>query len=180
MKILKMYGYSDDLIEVRGDWRGEYQASDGTRFDLTANTGRMRIHAVYDGAWGFAITSNDEAADFRKMPAWAVQRTFGRDKPYSETLVIEAPDDAEFTQNLEPCHPQDYLPHGETDRAAQASERARDVSAINAPTSEKRSGAGLRYASFPRPCPCCGLVGTPRRRKRWPARIGTTGRARPL
>lgn len=104
MKTLTLYGYSDDLVEVRGDFghhehprRGGQEPCLAATFALiSAASGRIRIHAIYDGCWGFAVTSDDHLRNYRTMPDWPIRRTFGEDCPYSETLIIDAPDDATF------------------------------------------------------------------------------------
>lgn len=101
MKTLKMYGASDDLIEAEGlpgcnefdaDGVGDSQG----RFHVSSGEDSIIIHAVYDGSWCFAVGSGHDGSDYSKMPDWKITRTWGADTPYSETLLIECPDDAEF------------------------------------------------------------------------------------
>ena len=99
MKTLKMFGYSDDLVECEGipgcdefdvwhngDSRGKFVVSDGQQ--------AICIHALYCGSWAFAITSENDRDDYRTMPDWPVRRSFGKDCDYSETIEIDVPDNA--------------------------------------------------------------------------------------
>lgn len=100
MKPLKFYGASDDLLEISGreqDEIGVYTESDLVgRIDIQDGRDRLRLHVVYDGCWSFAITSPDE-----EMPPWGIERTYGEDVDYSETVVVHAPESAKwkFTPN---------------------------------------------------------------------------------
>ena len=99
MKDVKIYGASDDLIEIDGDITGadEYTAYGGDNlhvgtihfYDLE-NGEVLNIHALYDGCWSFAVSPwhNDE-----QMPGWEMVRSFGEDVPYSETVKLSVPDD---------------------------------------------------------------------------------------
>ena len=101
MKILKMYGASDDLIEAEGLPGCDEFNADGVgncvgRFEVQSSEGSLFIHAIYDGSWCFAVGSSDADSDFSAMPNWKITRIWGADSPYSETLLIECPDDAEL------------------------------------------------------------------------------------
>ena len=52
----------------------------------------LNIHAIYDGSWAFSI--NSQMGDCDEMPEWEIDRLWGADTPYSETLLITCPDDA--------------------------------------------------------------------------------------
>jgi hypothetical protein len=96
MKI-RIYGASDDLIEVEGDgitdefntyekgyamWRGDLRAPNGEV---------MRAHAVLsnDGCWSIALGQAYEADPF---PTWPVTVTRHPNMSYSTMVEIEAPD----------------------------------------------------------------------------------------
>lgn len=101
MKTLKIYGASDDLIEAEGLPGCDEFDADGVgccqaKFEVTSGDDSIIIHAVYDGAWCFAVGSGHDRSDYSKMPDWKITRTWGADTPYSETLLIECPDDAEL------------------------------------------------------------------------------------
>jgi len=100
MKI-RIYGASDDLIEVEGCtgadefnsyekgyamWRGDLRAPDGQV---------MRAHAVLsnDGCWSIALGQADED---RPFPAWPVTIAQHRSLLYSTVAEIEAPDGTEL------------------------------------------------------------------------------------
>lgn len=98
MKTVKIYGASDDLVEVEGQLRGcdEFNA-----FGDTEHIGNIQIAtakdapgytvaAVYTGCWSFAVAPIDEDM----VPDWPVRRSFGQDVRYSETVEIDCPDNA--------------------------------------------------------------------------------------
>ena len=99
MKTLTMYGASDDLVEAKGidgcDEFGAWNSADGPAVNATfrvhAASGGLNIHAVYDGCWAFAVTAPNTNA---VMPPWPITRRWGVECVYSETLLIECPDDA--------------------------------------------------------------------------------------
>lgn len=101
MATLKIYGYSDDLIETSGiPGCDEFSRNDHHSFGpwagkmlVKAGGESLGIHAIYDGSWAFAI--NAEMGDYDILPEWTITRTFGKDRRYSETLEItDLPDDA--------------------------------------------------------------------------------------
>jgi len=99
MKTLKMYGTSDNLIESEGidgcdEFNVGYHGGVRSVFDLRLDDEAIRIHAVYGGSWGFAITSENDRDDYRSIPDWPIRRSFGRDCEYSETIEIDVPNDA--------------------------------------------------------------------------------------
>lgn len=95
MKTLKVYGASDDLIEVDGFVRDEFGSYADTpyRGKLLVRDGSemVAIHAIYSLTWAFAVTNEE---DDEKLPDWPIRRTFGKDVSYSETLEIDVPDNA--------------------------------------------------------------------------------------
>lgn len=90
------YGASDDLIEVTGVKGGDefnaYGSKDGihAKFNLG---GKMRIYAIYDGCWMFAIGQVDEDI---LLPDWPITITQSREVPYSTQLEIVVPDDVKL------------------------------------------------------------------------------------
>jgi hypothetical protein len=101
---VRIYGASDDLVEVRGCsgadefsapepgvWRGDLVAPDG---------GALRVHVMYDGCWHVAVGQVDE--DF-PLPDWPlrfeVQRAGARQERvgYSTALIAEVPDGTRLT-----------------------------------------------------------------------------------
>lgn len=92
MKI-RIYGASDDLIEVEGCegadefnsyergpvmWRGDLHAPDGDA---------MRAYALYDGCWSIALGQVDEG---KPLPDWDIEiLQIGR---YSSMAQIDAPE----------------------------------------------------------------------------------------
>ena len=96
MKLVKVYGASDDLVQIEGDIKGadEFGCFDvQPRFILSTGGGALWIDAVYNGSWAFAV-GVESARDDEGMPPWPIRREWGTDCPYSETLIIECPDDA--------------------------------------------------------------------------------------
>lgn len=83
---IKIYGASDDLIEVEGDIREEYDAYGNPRH-LTLvgkNGGAVEVVAHYDGDWHFEYSPIwPEGVD------WHCKKTFGQDVEYSQTLYID-------------------------------------------------------------------------------------------
>ena len=105
--MITIYGANDDLVEVEGCigadefnvygegklmWRGDFVAPDETK---------IRVHAVYDGCWHFAIGQVDEDIP---IPAWPLSFAQGGLTPdalagkappyprYSVVLQIDAPE----------------------------------------------------------------------------------------
>lgn len=98
MRTLRVYGYSDDLVESEGiDGADEFPAYDGTtpyrgRLEVKDGTYTVEIHAIYAGSWAFAICPQD--GNFDNMPPWEIRRTFGDRCPCSETIEIDLPHNA--------------------------------------------------------------------------------------
>ena len=96
MKEVKIYGASDDLLEIEGDILGadEYNVfSDeillGYIYLCNFDTDLMlKIYVLYDGYWSFALSPQDEEKPFDIK----IERSFGKDVSYSETVVLTVPD----------------------------------------------------------------------------------------
>ena len=105
MKI-RIYGASDDLVEVEGCpgadefnsyestivmWRGDLRAPDGSF---------MRVHALYDGCWSFAPGMVGEDHPFPAWPFMITPHQGFEDStfkvPYTVLLEIDAPDGTEL------------------------------------------------------------------------------------
>ncbi|MGI5223555.1 hypothetical protein [Actinoallomurus sp. CA-142502] len=90
---IRIYGASDDAIELRGDiveelytyetgpvvWRGELRAPDGDT---------MRVHALFDGCWAIAVGQVDEDTS---LLAWPVTIAPAPDERRSVMAEIHAP-----------------------------------------------------------------------------------------
>lgn len=98
MKTLKIWGASDDLLETSGlpgcDEFNVY-GNGPLMGKLTVKGKGMHLHiyALYDGAWSFAI-GTQEGDDCDEFPGNQITRRWGNDSPYSETVLIECPPDA--------------------------------------------------------------------------------------
>lgn len=90
---VKFYGASDDLIEVEGcDGADEFNSYErgpvmwhGELFD---GTDTLRVHAIWDGCWSFAVGQCDESLP---LPNWPIRISQHRSLPYSTLLEIDAP-----------------------------------------------------------------------------------------
>lgn len=89
MKQVKIYGSSDDLIEIEGDLKGadEYNQENGV-FDCAG----LRIGVGYTpwGTWGIAVAPIDEDI----TPKAENIRLTVHERGYSMQLDMEVPDDA--------------------------------------------------------------------------------------
>jgi len=97
MQTIKFYGASDDLVEVCGTAPGcdEYGSCDKIRefvVQSKSTEASLRVFPVYSGSWGFAVCP-DNGDDYGMPEGWKIERSFGGDCAYSETLRIEGPDD---------------------------------------------------------------------------------------
>jgi hypothetical protein len=94
MKI-RIYGASDDLIEVEGcegaDEFNTYERGPVMwRGDLRAPTGdAMRAYAPYDGCWSIAL---GQANDDGPIPSWPITIAPAPDTSYSTMAEVDAPD----------------------------------------------------------------------------------------
>ena len=95
---IRIYGGSDDLVEVEGCkgadefgaplsggrlWRGDLIAPDG---------GSLRVHMIYDGCWHVAVGQVDDGVP---LPAWPLR--FETEQGYSTVLVVDAPEGTRLT-----------------------------------------------------------------------------------
>jgi hypothetical protein len=90
--VVTIYGASDDLVEIDGcpgaDEFGAFQPDDKNLVHASfVLGGQMRIRALYDGCWSFAVGQVDEAI---LLPDWPVTTT-QHDHGYSTLLTIIAP-----------------------------------------------------------------------------------------
>ena len=92
MPIVAFYGASDDLIEIEGvkgadEFAVTTAANDkiAGEFILTGGDGQIRIIAIYDGVWSFAIAPVDEDVP---IPYWPVAHHL-HDNGYSVELTID-------------------------------------------------------------------------------------------
>ncbi len=90
---VKFSGASDDLIEVEGcEGADEFNSYERGRAvwhgELFDGTDMMRIHAIYDGCWSFAVGQCDES---EPLPNWPVRIGQHDDPGYSTLLEIDAP-----------------------------------------------------------------------------------------
>lgn len=94
--MIRFYGASDDLIEVEGCegadefnsyekgpvmWRGDLVAPGGTD--------QVRVHALYDGCWSFAL---GQVMDGHPLPEWPVTVRQHTNTDYSTLVEIDAPE----------------------------------------------------------------------------------------
>jgi hypothetical protein len=96
MQTAKFYGASDDLIEIEGvkgaDEFNVYNRDENLHHGSFNLGGKMRIHAIYDGCWSFAIGQVDEEIP---LPDWPCRV---KSEGYSAVLEIEVPDDVKVFQ----------------------------------------------------------------------------------
>lgn len=93
MQTAVFYGASDDLVEVEGvlggDEFGVYQSGNGRYHGSFLLGGEMRVHAIYDGTWSFAVGQVDEAVP---LPDWPVRLKWPGGRGYSTRLEIDVPE----------------------------------------------------------------------------------------
>ena len=97
MKTAKFYGASDDLIEVEGvKGADEFNVVAAGPHIASFNLGgKMRIHALYDGCWSFAVSQVDEEIP---LPDWPIRISQSKDSKYSTCLEVDVPDDVKLFQ----------------------------------------------------------------------------------
>ncbi len=66
----------------------------GGKLSVAAGGKNIEIHCIYSGHWCFAVGAVDGDCD--EMPEWEIRRTWGDQSPYSETLEIDVPEDAQL------------------------------------------------------------------------------------
>ena len=95
MPVMHMYGTSDDLVEVIGiTGADEFNVNEQDRYAGSFNLGgKLRIHAIYDGCWSFAVGQVDENIP---IPDWRVRVRQSPQVSYSTCLEIEVPDDVKI------------------------------------------------------------------------------------
>lgn len=108
MKTLRMYGASDDLIEVEGiEGEDEYNRYNKEPWPYVTTFVVMspqqflglEIHVLYAGGWSFAVQpTEDTEGDYCDFPEWPIRRTWGGGRGYSELLEIDVPDDATIVE----------------------------------------------------------------------------------
>jgi hypothetical protein len=95
MQTAIFYGASDDLIEVEGvkgadEFSAWLKNDEGVVAGSFVLGGKIRVRAIYDGCWTFAVGQVNEDVP---LPAWPVRMDQSPEVPYSARLTIEVPDD---------------------------------------------------------------------------------------
>jgi len=92
MQTATFYGSSDDLIEIGGvKGADEFNIiEDGPHIATFNLGGKMRVHAIYDGCWSFAVGQVDEEI---ALPNWPIRIKQSEENDYSTSLEIDVPDD---------------------------------------------------------------------------------------
>jgi len=80
--MITIYGHSDDLIEIEGDIREEFNIYNTDGYLLTS-TGVM-IKVRYDGEWFFNVVKEGKNTYVRVKPI--------EEGKYTETVLIDSPD----------------------------------------------------------------------------------------
>lgn len=83
-------GASDDLIEIEGvKGADEFNViADGPYIAAFNLGGQMRVHAIYDGCWSFAVGQVDEDV---QLPDWPVRLSMQPGVAHSTRLEIDVP-----------------------------------------------------------------------------------------
>lgn len=93
MKTVIIHGASDDLVWIAG-CKGENEFNVNPHRNGYAGTfnlgGKMRIHAIYDGCWSFAVGQVDEDIP---LPDWPIRVKQGIENRYTTAIEIDVPDD---------------------------------------------------------------------------------------
>jgi len=96
VQTLRMYGHSDDLVEVEGIAGADEYSATGWRDIASAATFRLlgpehscRIHAIYDdrGCWSFAVAPFEEGC---QLPPWPVRLSLS-ERGHSTVLEMDVP-----------------------------------------------------------------------------------------
>lgn len=89
MQTAVFYGASDDLVEVEGvKGEDEFTAPGNGPYMGAFNLGgKIRVHAIYDGCWSFAVGKVDEDIP---LPNWPTRIS---ETGYTMRLEIDVPDD---------------------------------------------------------------------------------------
>lgn len=94
MKHIAFYGSSDDLIEIEGDWREEFNG-ESKSFEIAG----LHVSVQYgrSGCWEIRIVQQDEeitvTAEEMKLSIQPLAGMDGSDPGYSMRLDMEVPDD---------------------------------------------------------------------------------------
>lgn len=95
-------GYSDDIVYVEGvPGSDEFYGGRGdifTTFLLAGPGGSVKVHAIYDGCWSFAVA---QVAEGVPIPEWQMTLThemIREEIGYSTVLTIEVPDGTAVAQ----------------------------------------------------------------------------------
>jgi hypothetical protein len=95
MKTIKIYGASDDLIEVEGlcydgnEYNAKVKGVFAGTLAIRDGANHVSVHCIYAGSWAFAVCP--QGGDFDELP-WDVRYSFGKNTPYSQTVEIDVPD----------------------------------------------------------------------------------------
>lgn len=93
---ITIYGASDDLVEVEGSIRREFDCISGDAELIVASSdGALRVFMRYEnnGCWSAAVGQIDEGA---RIP-WPVSIVASEKSRYSAAVVIDCPLDAQVT-----------------------------------------------------------------------------------
>lgn len=101
-KTIRIYGASDDLLEVDdGGDREEYDNYDGGKqllLSMPDGADILRITSYYDGGWSFGVALVLDIDDNCPMPEdWDIRTRKCADTPYSTELVVDVPADVILT-----------------------------------------------------------------------------------
>lgn len=97
MQTVVIEGSSDDLVNISGVKGGDEfgcYTSDGRYHGSFNLGGQMRIHAIYDGTWSFAIGQVDEEIP---LPDWPIRIKWPGSCGYSTRVEIDVPDDVKVS-----------------------------------------------------------------------------------
>ncbi len=95
---IEIYGGSDDLIEIRVDGKNKDEFNVNPHDNnyagmllITTIGGAqgVRVHAIYDGCWSFAIGLLDEDRSLPNYWTFGLQQEHG----YSMKLIVDTKDD---------------------------------------------------------------------------------------
>lgn len=87
MKEIYIFGCSDDLIEIEGDYREELSANDDVRISIR---GYIIADVKYEEDWKITIVEDNSPPD------WSVKKIGCND----EFLIVKYPDDVKMSVKL--------------------------------------------------------------------------------
>lgn len=98
LRMVKFTGHSDDIINVEGRVFDEFYVKDlgEISYGVIDIGGKMRVHAIYDGCWSFAVGQVEED---KPLPDWPV-RHMGS-SGYTAVLEIDIPKGVMLIQRKE-------------------------------------------------------------------------------